>query len=188
MTWTEIDEALPGKEMEDIKRKYRELYIDAPSSVKPKEGDGKQEEAKKEEEKTDEKKEEAKTDEGKAAREVKSGKEWKRNQKGYKAQKAKVKAEEVKPEEAKPEEANPGESKGILKAKATAEEKGMGGELKSIDGHPVIFVDDDEELEFHEVSPRILEGGWLRSRLIFDAASVPIWAQRALRRAEMDFC
>ena len=75
-----------------------------------------------------------------------------------------------------------------MKAKATAEEKGKGGELKSIDGHPVIFVDDDEELEFHEVSPRILEGGWLRSILISGVASVPLCAQRALRRAEMDFC
>ena len=91
MSWTEIDEALPGKEMEDIKDKYRELYIDAPSSVKPKEGDDKQEKANKEEEKTDEQKGEAKTEEVKAAREGKSGKEWKRNLKGYKAQKSKVK-------------------------------------------------------------------------------------------------
>ena len=54
------------------------------------------------------------------------------------------------------EEAKPEEKMGTLKAKATAEERGKGGELKSIGGHPVIFVDDNEELEFDEVSLRMM--------------------------------
>ena len=143
MTWKEIDEALPGKELGDIKKKYKELYVDAPANVKPKEADSKKEEAKKGEGKAEE--------ESKENVEVKkAGKEGKQGKKFQKGQKGTGKAEEA-PEEAKPEE-----TKGILKAKATAEEKGMGGELKSIHGHPVIFVDDDEELDFNEVSSRII--------------------------------
>lgn len=167
MTWKEIGEALPGKEMEEIKKKYRELYIGAPAKVKPRE-EGKKEEVKPEEKK-EEKKEEAKVDQAKAAEESKKenadgkrsgneGKPWKKPQKGQKGQKGKGKAEETKPEEVKVGEAKPEETKGILKAKATAEEKGKGGELKSINGHPVIFVDDDEELEFEEVSPSAAKG------------------------------
>ena len=177
MSWKEIDEALPGKGMENIKDKYRVLYADAPANVKPKEGDVKKEEAKQEEEKKDEKKEEAKPDEAKDAKEdkkeksedeifVKANKPWKKSQKGYKAQKGKGKAEETKPEEVEPEEAEEAKAeetkhedmKVTLKAKANAEERGKGGELKSINGHPVIFVDDDEELDFNEVRPKILEG------------------------------
>ena len=172
MSWKEINEALPGKDLEDIKKKYRVLNADAPANVKPKDGDVK-EESKKEEEKKDDKKE-AKPDEAKATEESKNEKSddnellkennpWKKNQKGYKAQKGKGKAKEPKPEDVKPEEgkseqAKPEEIKGMLVAKATAVEKGKGGELKSIDGHPVIFVDDDEELDFNEVSLRTLEG------------------------------
>lgn len=171
MSWKEINEALPGKDMEDIKKKYRVLYADAPANVKPKDGDVK-EESKKEEEKKDDKKE-AKPDEAKATEESKKEKSddneilkentpWKKNQKGYKAQKGKGKAKEpkpecLKPEEVKSEQAKPEELKGMLIAKATAVEKGKGGELKSIDGHPVIFVDDDEELDFNEVCLRTLE-------------------------------
>ena len=161
MSWKEIGEALPGKDTEDIKKKYRELYVDAPANVKPKEGDGNQEGKK------DEKKEEAKPDEAKAAEvsktekaEGKKGeKEWKKSQKSSKAQKGKGKAAEAKPEEVQPEEDKQEKPKGILIAKATAEEKGKGGELKSIHGHPVIFVDDDEELDFNEVSQSPKESG-----------------------------
>lgn len=163
MTWKEIGEALPGKDMEDIKKRYRKLYIDAPANVKPKGAEAKKEETNEE---TEDKKEEAKGDEAKAAeeskkgsgdgkkggKEGKQGKKGQKVQKGQKGQKGKEKAEEAKPEEAKVEEDKPKENKGILKAKATAEEKGKGGKLKSIDGHPVIFVDDDEELEYEEVS------------------------------------
>ena len=166
MSWKEINEALPGKDMEDIKKKYRVLYADAPANVKPKDGDVK-EESKKEEEKDDKK--EAKPDEAKDTEEskketaednklLKENTPGKRNQKGHKAQKGKGKAKEPKTEDVKGEEAKPQETKGMLIAKATAEEKGKGGELKSIDGHPVIFVDDDEELDFNEVSWTISEG------------------------------
>lgn len=162
MTWKEIGEALPGKDMEDIKKRYRKLYIDAPANVKPKGAEVKKEETNEE---TEDKKEEAKGDEAKAAeeskkgsgdgkkggKEGKQGKKGQKVQKGQKGQKGKEKAEEAKPEEAKVEEDKPKENKGILKAKATAEEKGKGGKLKSIDGHPVIFVDDDEELEYEEL-------------------------------------
>lgn len=167
MTWKEIGEMLPGKDVENIKKKYRELYVAAPASVKPKEGDGKNEEAEKEEERKDGK-EEVKTDEAKTVEESKKEKsqdrkprkesrQGRKSHKEYKAQKGKGKADYEKSEEVKPEEGKSEETKGILKAKATAIEKGKGGELKSINGHPVIFVDDDEELDFNEVSPRILE-------------------------------
>ena len=167
MNWKEIGEALPGKDMDDIKKKYRELYVDAPASVKPKEGEVKTEEAKKDEEKKEEETQEAKTDEAKAGEESKKekpedkkpkkdSKQSKKSQKESKAQKGKGKTEDAKPEEVEPEEAKPEETKGILKAKATAEEKGKGGELKSINGHPVIFVDDDEEINFDEVSPTMM--------------------------------
>lgn len=167
MTWEEIHEMLPGKDVENIKQKYRDLYVAAPASVKPKEGDGENEEAKKEEERKDGK-EEVKTDEAKTVdeskkeksedkRSRKEGRQGKKSHKENKAQKGKGKAEHEKSEEVKPEEGKPEEIKGILKAKATATEKGKGGELKSINGQPVIFVDDDEELNFNEVSPRILE-------------------------------
>ena len=161
MTWKEINEALPGKELEDIKKKYKVLYADAPANVKPKDGDVKQEEPKKEEEKKDDK--EAKPDEAKGTEESKKeipedNKPWKKNQKGQKGQKSKGKAKEPKPENVKVETVKPEETKGMLIAKATAAEKGKGGELKSIEGHPVIFVDDDEELDFNEVSLRTYEG------------------------------
>ena len=167
MSWKEINEALPGKDLEDIKKKYRVLYADAPANVKPKDGEVK-EESKKEEEKKDDKNE-AKPDEAKDAEEskketsednkpLKENNPWKRNQKGHKAQKGKGKAKEPKSENVNVEEAKPEETKGMLIAKATAEEKGKGGELKSIDGHPVIFVDDDEELNFDEVSSRTFKG------------------------------
>ena len=161
MTWKEINEALPGKDMEDIKKKYKVLYADAPANVKPKNGDPKQEESKKEEENKEDK--EAKPDEAKATEESKKdtsedNKPWKKNQKGQKARKGKGKAKEPKPENDKVEEAKPEETKGMLIAKATAVEKGKGGELKSIEGHPVIFVDDDEELDFDEVSLSTSEG------------------------------
>ena len=167
MTWGEINEALPGKDLEAIKKKYKVLYADAPASVKPKDGDVKQE-SKKEEEKRDDK--EARSDEVKKEtsdddKSFKENKPWKKNQKGDKTQKGKGKAKESKPEnvtsEVKSQEAKPEETKGMLIAKATAGERGKGGELKSIDGHPVIFVDDDEELDFNEVSLRISEWhGW----------------------------
>ena len=172
MSWKEIDEALPGKDLEDIKKKYRVLYADAPANVKPKNGDVKEEESKKEEEKDNKK--ESKPDEAKDTEDskketpaddkpLKENNPWKKNQKGHKAQKGKGKAKESKPEnvtgeKAKPEKTNAEEMKGMMIAKATAQEKGKGGELKSIDGHPVIFVDDDEELDFNEVSSRTLEG------------------------------
>ena len=160
MSWKEINEALPGKDMEDIKKKYKVLYADAPANVKPKDGDVKQEESKKEEEKDDK---EAKPDEAKGTEESKKetsedNKPWKKNQKRQKAQKGKGKAKEPKPENVKVETAKPEETKGMLIAKATAAEKGKGGELKSIEGHPVIFVDDDEELDFNEVSLSTSEG------------------------------
>ena len=175
MSWKEIDEALPGKDLEDIKKKCTQLYVDALANVK--EEDAKKEEAKQEEEKKDDK-QEAKPDEAKDAEVDKTEKSgdkknlkednpwesnpWKKNWKGRKGQKGKGKAAEAKPEENKSdevklEEAKPEETKGTLKAKATAEEKGKGGDLKSIEGHPVIFVDDDEELDFNEVSPRTFE-------------------------------
>ena len=172
MTWKEINEALPGKDLEDIKKKYKVLCADAPANVKAKDGSGKEEEPKKEKEKDDKK--DAEPEEVKDAEEskkdvpedntvAKENKPWKKNQKGSKAQKGKGKAKEsrfenVTWEESKPEKAKPEETKGMMIAKATAAEKGKGGELKSIDGHPVIFVDDDEELEFNEVSSRTMEG------------------------------
>ena len=196
-TWKEISEALPGKNLEEIKKKYRELYVDAPANVKPKEAEGKKEETKETEdkgEKKDEGKEEGKDekveekkekkedksedvekDEAKAAEEIKDskgGKKWgkvgkhgKKGQKGQKVQKGKetteeAKAEEAKAEEAKVEEGKFEEKKGSLKAKATVEEKGKGGELKRIQGHPVIFVDADEELNYEEVSLKMM--GFLR--------------------------
>ena len=192
-TWKEISAALPGKNLEDIKKKYRELYVDAPANVKPKEAEGKKEETKeteekgetkegekeeakvegkeegkdeKAEEKKEEKSEDVEKDEAKAAGETKKnsegGKKWgkagkhgKKGQKGQKVQKGKETTEEAKVEEAKVEEAKSDEKKGILKAKATTEEKGKGGELKWIQGHPVIFVDDNEELDYEEVSLRM---------------------------------
>ena len=165
MTWKEIGEALPGKNMEDIKRRYRELYVDAPANVKPKEAEAKKEETKKETE--DKMEEAAKGDEVKAVEESKKvsgdgkkgskeGKQGKKGQKGQKGQKGKENAEEGKPEDAKKEVAKTEEKKETFKAKATAEEKGKGGKLKSIDGHPVIFVDDDEELDYEEVSLRVV--------------------------------
>lgn len=194
-SWKEISEVLAGKDEDDIKKKYRELYVDAPASIKPKKAEAKKKEAKKEtedkkeekkeeekeekkegekeeekEEKKDEakeeKKDEAENDEAKAGDERKKitgggkkggkeGKQGKKGQRGQKGQQGKEKAEEAKPEEVKVEEAKPKENDGILKAKVTAGEKGKGGELKSINGHPVIFVDDDEELEFEEVSTRV---------------------------------
>lgn len=159
MSWKEIGEALPGKDMEDIKKKYRELYVDVPANVKPKEGDGNQE-GKKEEKRDETNPDEAKAAEGSKTEKAegkKVGKEWKKGQKGSKVQKGKGKAIEAKPEEVKPEEDRQEKPKGILIAKARAEEKGKGGELKSIHGHPVIFVDDNEELDFDEVSPSIKE-------------------------------
>ncbi|KAF6217726.1 hypothetical protein HO133_006553 [Letharia lupina] len=194
-SWKEISEVLAGKDEDDIKKKYRELYVDAPASIKPKKAEAKKKEAKKEtedkkeekkeeekeekkeekkeeekeeekEEKKDEakeeKKDEAKNDEAKAGDERKKiteggkkggkeGKQGKKGQRGQKGQQGKEKAEEAKPEEVKVEEVKPEENDGILKAKVTAGEKGKGGELKSINGHPVIFVDDDEELEFEEL-------------------------------------
>lgn len=159
MSWKEIVEALPGKDMEDIKKKYRELYVDAPANVKPKEGDGNQE-GKKEEKRDETNPDEAKAAEGSKTEKAegkKVGKEWKKVQKSSKAQKGKGKAVEAKAEEVKPEEDRQEKPKGILIAKATAGEKGKGGELKSIHGHPVIFVDDKEELDFDEVSPSIKE-------------------------------
>lgn len=195
MSWKDIGEALPGKDEEDIKKKYTELYIDVPADVKPKEAETTEEESKKEtgeskEEKKGETKEEATIDEVKAAEESKKvsgadkkggkeGKQGKKGQKGQKGQKGKEKAESAKPEEAKVEEAKPEEKKEILKAKATAAESGKGGELKSIDGHPVIFVDDDEELEFEEVSLRVMRP-FVVLRLMFAIASISLWAQRAL--------
>ena len=165
MSWKEINDALPGKDLEDIKKKYKVLYADAPAKVKPKDGDV-NEESKNEEKKDDN--QEGKADEGKDTEEskkevsednkvIKDNKPWKRDQKGYKAQKGKGKAKESKSqdtklEDAKSEKIKPKDAKGMLIAKATAAEKGKGGELKSIDGHPVIFVDDDEELDFNEVS------------------------------------
>ena len=175
MSWKEIKDALPGKDLEDIKKKYKVLYADAPAKVKPKDGDV-NEESTKEEKKDDNmgvKPDEAKdTEEGKTEvsednKVLKENKPWKRDQKGYKAQKGKGKAKESKSqdvtlEDAKSEKIKPEETKGMLTAKATAEEKGKGGELKSIDGHPVIFVDDDEELDFNEVGLMTLEGGGSR--------------------------
>ena len=185
-TWKEISEALPGKNLEEIKKKYRELYVDAPANVKPKEAEGKKEETKetedkvekkdegkeegkdeKVEEKKEEKSEDVEKDVAKAAEEIKKdskgGKKWgkaakpgKKGQKGQKVQKGKETTEEPKAEEAKVEEGKSEEKKGILKAKATIEEKGKGGGLKWIQGHPVIFVDDDEELDYEEVSLRMM--------------------------------
>ena len=156
MSWKEMDEALPSKGMEDIKKKYKAVYGDTPPDFRKDE---------KSENKDD--KEEAKAKAAEPPKENPQGKKgdkegnpWKKNQKDQKGQKDKKEAEEAKPEEAEAEEAKTDEMKGILKAKATAEEKGKGGELKSINGHPVIFVDDNDELEFHEVSPTILEGPW----------------------------
>ena len=189
-TWKEISEALPGKNLEEIKKKYRELYVDAPANVKPKEAEGKREETKetederdkkdegkeerkdgkveeKKEEKKEEKSEDVEKDAAKAAEEIKkdskgdkkwgkAGKHGRKGQKGQKIQKGKETTEEAKADEAKVEEGKSEEKKGILKAKATIEEKGKGGGLKWIHGHPVIFVDDDEELDYEEVSLRIM--------------------------------
>ena len=185
-TWKEISEALPGKNLEEIKKKYKELYVDAPANVKSKEAEGKKGETKEtedkgekkdegkeegkdekaeetKEEKKEEKSEDVEKDEAKAAEETKKdskgGKKWakagkqgKKGQKGQKVQKGKETTEEAKAEEAKVEEGKSEEKKGILKAKATVEENGKSGELKWIQGHPVIFVDDDEELDYDEVS------------------------------------
>ena len=170
MSWKEIDKTLPGKDLEDIKKKYTKLYIDAPAESKPKEAEKKQEESKKEaQENKEEKKEQAKDDEAKAAedskkgsgkgkKDGKEGNKGKKGQKGQWGEKGKATAEEAKPEEGKAEETKGEEKKGSLKARATAGETGKGGDLKSIHGHPVIFVDDDEELEFEEVSLNVLRG------------------------------
>ena len=203
-TWKEISAALPGKNLEDIKKKYRELYVDAPANVKPKEAEGKKEETKETEdkgEKKEERKEEGKVegkeegkhekveekkgekkeeksedvgkDEAKVADETKkdiegrgkkggkAGKQRKKGQEGQRVQKGKetveeTKVGEAKVEEAKVEEVKSEERKGILKAKATIKESGKDGELKWIHGHPVIFVDDDEELDYEEVSLRMM--------------------------------
>ena len=156
MSWKEMGEMLPGKEMENIEKKYRELYVAAPANVKSKDAEAKKEDTKKEveEAKGDGKKaaEESKSENGDGSNAGKVVKQGNKKQKGQKGQKDKEKAEEAKPEEAKAEEASPEVKKGVLKAKMTEEEKGKGGALKSIDGHPVIFVDDREELEFDEVS------------------------------------
>lgn len=193
MNWKEIGEALPGKNEEDIKKKYRELYVGAPANVKPKEAEAKKEETTKEtadhkEAKQEEKKEEgAKSDEAKTseeskkkgAKEGKQGKKGQKGQKGQKGPKSKEKAEQAKPEESKVEEAKMKEKQGILKAKATAGEMDKGGELKSINGHPVIFVDDDEELEFEEVSLGMM-WSFMALRLMLAIDSVPLWPQCAL--------
>ena len=177
-TWKEISEALPGKNIEEIKNKYRELYVDAPANVKPKEEEGKKEETKEtkdkgekkdegKEDKKEEKSEDVEKDAAKDAEETKkdskggrkwgkAGKQGKKGQKGQKVQKGKETTEEAKAEEAKVEEGKSEEKKGILKAKATIEEKGKGGGLKWIHGHPVIFVDDDEELDYEEVSLKMM--------------------------------
>lgn len=160
MSWKEIDEALPGKDLEDIKKKYRKLYVDAPAASKPKEAETKKEERKKQ---AEDNKEEGKSDEAKAAEESRdvSGngkKDGKKGKLGKKGQKGKVAAEEAKPEEVKAEEIKTGEKKASLKARATAGETGKGGALKSIDGHPVIFVDDDDELDFDEVGSGMRKG------------------------------
>ncbi len=162
MTWKEIDEELSGKDLEEIKKKYRQLYVDAPAAVKPKEAEAKKEKMKKTEDnkenKNEEETEEANSGEANIAETSKTGgnegKQGKKGQKGQKGQKGKGKADEeqAKPEEAKVEEAKPEEKKGNFKAKATAREKGKGGKLASIDGHPVIFVDDNDELSLEEVS------------------------------------
>lgn len=182
MTWKEIGEALPAKNMEDIKRRYRELYVDAPANVKPKEAEAKKGETtedNKEEEKEEAKGDEAKKGSGDGKKGSKEGKQGKKGLKGQKGQKGKEKAEEGKPEDAKVEEAKTEEKKGTLKAKATAEEKGKGGKLKSIDGHPIIFVDDDEELDYEEVSLRVVRY-YVGLRLMFAIASAPLYSQRAL--------
>ena len=162
MSWKEMDETLPGKGIEEIKKKYSAMYGDAPPDFKAMEEMVKKKDEKEEAKPTapEEPKENPQGKQG-----DKEGKAGKKNQKGQKGQKDKKKAEEVNPGEAKGGEAKGGEAKadetkGILKAKATAEERGIGGELKSINGHPVIFVDDDDELDFQEVSPRNSEGPW----------------------------
>ena len=213
-TWKEVSEALPGKNLEEIKKKYRELYVDAPANVKPKVAEGKKEETKETEEKgekKDEGKEEGKVEEkeegkdekvgdekeeksenvekdaAKAAEEAKkdskSGKKWgkagkhgNKGQKGQKGQKGKETTEEAKAEEAKVEEGKPEEKKGILKAKATIEENGKGGDLKWIHGHPVIFVDDDEELNYEEVSSSMM-GFLCEYGLILGIALLPLQPQ-----------
>ena len=205
-TWKEVSEALPGKNLEEIKKKYRELYVDAPANVKRKEAEGKKEETKEIEnkgEKNEERKEEGEDekvgdekeekledvekDEAKAAEELKKdgkgGKKWgkvgkhgKKGQKGQKVQMGKETTEEAKAEEAKVEEGKSEEKKGILKAKATIEEKGKGGDLKWIHGHPVIFVDDDEELSYEEVSSSMM--GFLGEYgLILGIALLPLQPQ-----------
>ena len=181
MSWKEMDEALPSKGLEEIKKKYSAVYGDAPPDSKPKEGESKEENEKKDEKEeakakaTEEPEENAQGKKG-----DKEGKTGKKNQKDQKGQKDKKKAEEAKPEEAKGEEAKADETKGILKAKPTAEERGIGGELKSIDGHPVIFVDDDEELSFEEVSLGVSEESLVRWRLMFAAACASLWPACAL--------
>ena len=161
MSWKEIEEALPSKDLKDIKKKYGKLYVDAPAQSKPKEAEKKQEETKKQ---AEDNKEEAKSDEAKAVEESRkvsgnSKKDGKKGKQGKKGQKGNVAAEESKPEEVKAEETKAEQVKGSLKARATAGESGKGGALKSINGHPVIFVDDDdEELDFEEVSLRMEKG------------------------------
>lgn len=202
MSWKEIGEALPTKDMEDIKKKYRELYVDLPANIKPKETEVQKEETKREtEDNEDDQKEDRKEDKKEDEKEAKSnerkapegnkkgagdgkegskgGKRGKKGQKGQKGQKGKEKVEEAKPEEAIVEEARPEERKGVLKAKATAGEMGKDGDLKSIHGHPVIFVDDKEELDFEEVTLRMMRS-FVRLRLMSAIASVPLWPQRAL--------
>ncbi len=166
MNWKEIDEALPGKDLEEIKKKYKQLYVDAPAAVKPKEAEAKMEKTKKtennKENKKDEKNEEANSGEANIAETSKQGgnegKQGKKGQKGQKGQKGKGKADEgqAKQEEIKVEEAKPEEKKATYKAKGTAKEKGKGGNLASIDGHPVIFVDDNDELSLDEVSSMMM--------------------------------
>lgn len=175
MSWKEIDEALPGKDLEDIKKKYRKLYVDAPAESKPKEAEKKKEETKKQAENN---KEEAKSDEAKAAEESKKvsangKKDGKKGKQGKKGQKGKVVAEEAKPEEVQAEETKVEQAKGSLKARATAGETGKGGALKSINGHPIIFVDDDEELDFDEVSLRTIKA-FVGLRLMFATAFLPL--------------
>ena len=157
MSWKEMDETLPGKGIEEIKKKYKAMYGDAPPDFKAMEGKSEKKDEK-EEAKAKAPEEPKENPQGKQG--DKEGKMGKKNQKGQKGQKDKKKAEEAKPGEAKGEEAKADETKCILKAKATVEERGIGGELKSINGHPVIFVDDDDELDFQEVSPRNSKRSW----------------------------
>ena len=174
MAWKEIEDALPGKNQEVIKNKYKELNVNAPASSKPKEEKSQKEEAKKGEEKTEEKKEEVKAEgkkEGAQADETKGTEKSKENteekkgrkesaqgKKHQKGQKGKGKTQEAK---VKPEEAKSEKTKGFLFAKARAEDI---GKMTTIHGHPVIFIDDQEELSYDEVNLRIVE----RQDRVFD--------------------